>query len=177
MGVTIHFEGKLKSQESFQKIIDIAKQYALSNDLIFSLFNEENKILERVKDEKDWDYQGSTNGLLMQPDINSDPLNLEFDKDLYIQEYCKTQFADISVHILVIDLLRQIERYFKVLKVDDEGEYWDTGDITLLQKHFDNCFKAIDEVKQEDKSLEGPFRLENGRIIDLMSNEEKKNGA
>jgi hypothetical protein len=177
MGVTIHFEGKLKSQYSFQKVIDTAKQFALSNDLNFSLFEEENKLLERVKDERNWNYQGPTKGILIQADINCDPFNLEFDKDLYIQEYCKTQFADVSVHILILDLLRQVELHFENLKVNDEGEYWDTSDITILQTHFDNCFKAIDEAKQEDKYLEGPFRLDNGRIIDLMSNGEKKNGA
>jgi hypothetical protein len=169
MGVTIHFEGKLKSENCFQKVIDIAKQFALSNDLTFADFQEETKLLERVKDQKDWDYQGPTKGLCIQPDDNSDPFNLEFDKDLYIQEYCKTQFADISVHILIIDLLRQIEPYFENLNVDDEGEYWNTSDTTLLQKHFDNCLRVMEEAKQENQTLEGPFRLDNGRIIDLMS--------
>ena len=169
MGVTIHFEGKLKSQNSFEKVIDIAREFALSNDMTFKLFEEDNKLLERVKDEKDWDYQGPTKGILIHPDENSDPLNIEFDKDLYIQEYCKTQFSDISIHIVVVELLGQIEPYFDILKVDDEGEYWDTSDIVILQNHLDNCFKAIDDAKKENTALQGPFRLDNGRIIDLMS--------
>ena len=172
MGVTIHCEGNLKSQDSFEKVIDIAKQFAQLNDLTCSVFQEDNKLLERVKDEKDWNYQGPTMGLVMQPDKNSDPLNLEFDRDFYIQEYCKTQFANVSVHILIIDLLRQMEPYFENLNVTDEGEYWDTCDISLLQENLDNCFKAIDEAKQEEKSLDGPFRLDNGRIVDLMRNQE-----
>jgi len=170
MGVTIHFEGKLKSQDSFQTVISIAKQFAQTNELNFSTFQEDNKLLSRVKDEVDWDYNGSTMGILIKPDENCDPLNIEFDCDYYIQEYCKTQFADISVHILVIDLLRQLEPNFDILTVFDEGEYWETSDIALLQSHFDNCFKAIEEAKQDDKSLEGPFRLGDGRIVDLMRN-------
>ena len=106
MGVTIHFEGKLQSQNSYQKLIDTAKKFAVSNDLTFSLFEEEKKFLERVKDETDWNYQGPTKRILIQPDKNSDPLNIEFDTDLYIQEFCKTQFAGPGVHILIIDLLR-----------------------------------------------------------------------
>lgn len=171
MGVTIHFEGKLKSSTLYNEIIETAKDFAVSNDLAFSIFEEENKILQRVRDEKDWDYDGPTKGILIQPDINSDPFNLEFDKDLYLQEFCKTQFADVSVHILIIELLRKIEPYFEVLRVEDEGEYWETKDITLLQEHLDNCFRAIDEAKQENKSLNGPFRLQNGRIVDLMEDE------
>lgn len=169
MGVTIHFEGKLKSQDSFLTVIEIAKRFAVSNELAYSTFEEENKLLERVKDEKDWDYQGPTKGLLLHPDENSDPLNLEFDNEYYIQEYCKTQFADISIHILITDLLRKIEPCFEKLSINDEGEYWETNDIEVLQSHLDNCFKAIEEAKLEDKSLDGPFRLENGRIVDLMS--------
>ena len=169
MGVTIHLEGKLKSHDNYQKVIDTAKQFAVANDLTFSLFENSDKLLERVKDEMDWDYHGMTKGILIHPDINCEPLNIEFDKDLYIQEYCKTQFSDISVHILIVNFLRKIEPYFENLKVDDEGEYWDTSDITILQKHFDNCFRIIEEKMQEDKTLEGPIRLDNGRIIDLMS--------
>jgi hypothetical protein len=169
MGVTIHFEGNLKSQDSFPKVIDIAKQFAIANDLTFTIFEKENKLLERVKDEKDYDYQGSTKGIHIQVNTSCDPLNLEFDKDLYIQEYCKTQFADVSIHILIIDVLRQVEPYFDILKIDDEGEYLDTSDITILQAHFDNCFKAIEDAKRENSLLQGPFRLDNGRIVDLMS--------
>jgi hypothetical protein len=171
MGVTIHFEGKLRSEDSFNKVIDAAKQFALSNGLTFSIFEEQDKPLQRVKDEKDWDYQGPTKGIVIQPDLNSDPLNLEFDKDLFVQEYCKTQFADITVHILAIDILRQIAPSFENLKVEDEGQYWETSDINILQKHIDNCFIAIDEAKQENAHLQGPFRLANGRIVDLMKDE------
>ncbi len=55
--------------------------------------------------------------------------------------------------------------------MEDDGEYWETTDINLLQQHIDNCFKAIEEMKQEDATMNGPYRLENGRIIDLMQNE------
>ncbi len=168
MGVTIHFEGNLKSSANFYKVIDIAKQFAEKNNFKYEIFKEENKLLERVKDEQNWDYQGLTSGIVINVDTNCDPLNFEFDKELYIQEYCKTQFADISVHVLVISLLKKVEPYFEILKIDDEGEYWDTADITILQTHFDNCFKAIEETKKEDNLLQGPFRLDNGRIIDLM---------
>ena len=49
--------------------------------------------------------------------------------------------------------------------------------MAILQKHIDACFEAIEEAKQEDKSLEGPFRLNTGRIIDLMPVDKDKNDA
>ena len=168
MGVTIHFEGQLSSPEYFDKIIETAKGFAESNELDYFLFKEDNKLLQRVKDEQDWDYEGPTKGIQIQPDENSDPLILEFDENSYLQDYCKTQFADVSVHILVISLLKEIEPYFDSLSVFDEGEYWETSDINNLQQHIDNCFQAIEDAKKENATLEGPFRLNNGRIVDLI---------
>ena len=118
--------------------------------------------------------EGPTKGIQLQPDENSDPFILEFDKDYYLQEYCKTQFADISVHLLVIDLLRQIEPFFHCLTVIDEGEYWDTSDIAILQQLLDDCFQAMDEAKKEDVTLADPLKLENGIIARPYSDQIKR---
>ena len=171
MGVTIHFEGQLSSADKYDKIINVAKRFADSNELEYFTFQEDKKLLERVKDEQDWDYEGSTKGIRIQPDLNCEPLILEFDENLYVQEFCKTQFADISVHILVVDLLRQIQPYFDNFIVEDEGEYWETSDINVLQHHIDNCFRAIEDMKKENDKVNGPIQLENGRIIDLMEDD------
>lgn len=88
-----------------------------------------------------------------------------------MQEFCKTQFADISVHVLIIDLLKQIEPYFDNLIVEDEGEYWETSDVNLLQQHIDTCNRVSEEMKKENSKMNGPFRLENGRIVDLMEDD------
>lgn len=171
MGVTIHFEGQLSSLEVLDTLIQAVSRFAKDNGLAYSLISEDKKLLQRVKDEQDWDYQGPTRGIRIQPGENSEPLILEFDKNGYMQEYCKTQFADIAVHLLVISLLRQIQPLFRELLVADEGEYWGTSDITNLQQHIDNCFQAIADAKKENVNLEGPFRLDDGRIVDLMTNE------
>lgn len=168
MGVTIHFEGRLKSNKDFDKVVFIAKEFAEKNEIEFSFFEESDKLLLRVKDGKEFDYQGITRGIRIQPHDNSDPLNLEFDKDNYMQEYCKTQFAEIDTHIKIVDFLRQIEPYFEKLNVEDKGEYWETKSVEILQKHIDNCFAAIEDLKKERKDLSGPYRIEDGRIIDLM---------
>ena len=171
MGVTIHFEGRLKSQNYFDHVVEISEKFAQYNHMEYQIFKESDKILQRVKDEKDWDYKGSTQGIKIQPDINSDPLWIEFDKYYYIQEYCKTQFVDIHVHVKIIELLRLIEPYFADLVVTDEGEYWDTTDEKILQENFDTCFNAIEDAKNENSKLSGPYRITGGRIVDLMKND------
>lgn len=171
MGVTIHFEGQLKSNKDFDSVMAKAKKFADRNDMPYVTFSETLKKLSRVKDEQDWDYEGPTKGIKIQPDENCDPLWIEFDKDNYIQEYCKTQFAGIEVHVLIISLLKETQLHFRILEVIDEGEYWDTEDKSLLQKCFENYFVAVEKAKTENPKLNGPYRLEDGRLIDLMEDD------
>jgi hypothetical protein len=170
MGVTINFKGQLNSKSDYDEILKVAQEYADKHEMPYSFFEEENKLLLRVKDEKDWDYLGLTRGIRIQPHINSDPLNLEFDKDYIIQEYCKTQFAGIETHIKVIEILKLIEPNFDWLDVNDEGEYWETNNSEITQNHIDKCFELIEKEKQEKKNLSGPYRVADGRIVDLMEN-------
>ncbi|GHN01659.1 hypothetical protein WSM22_31480 [Cytophagales bacterium WSM2-2] len=168
MGVTIHFEGKLKSQKDFDEVIEKAIDFAKRKSSDIIKLNNDKKLLKRVKDEKDWDYEGEVKGVQIQPHDNSDPLILEFDKDLFIQEFCKTQFSDISTHIDIIKFLRDIESNFDNLSVIDEGEFWETNDIKLLEQKFEDFFVAFDNAIQENPKLKGPFKMSDGRIVDLM---------
>lgn len=170
MGVTIHFEGGLQSEESFAEVIRLAEAFANSHNWHFETFTNEYKVLLRVMedDDDDWNYEGPTKGISIQIEPDCDPLHLEFDGDLYIQDYCKTQFTDMEVHIAIIGFFRQIEPHFDSLIIDDEGEYWDTDDQHVLRENIQACFRAIEDAKKEDSSLQGPLRLENGRMVDLM---------
>lgn len=168
MGVTIHFEGKLRSNEDFDFVMKKAKKFAIENDMPCKSFSERFKKLDRVKDEQDWIYEGPTKGVRIQPDPNADPLWLEFDKDNYIQEYCKTQFAGIDTHLKIISFLKAIQVHFIYFQVFDEGAYWSTNDKLFLQGCLDDYFAAAEKAKARNPKLNGPFRLDDGRIIDLM---------
>jgi hypothetical protein len=74
-----------------------------------------------VKDEVDWDYTGFTQGIELRPHPNTDPLRLEFDEELYIQQYIKTQFAGPVVQIKVVTFLKNIQPFFNGFRVEDEG--------------------------------------------------------
>lgn len=168
MGVTIHFEGKLKSEIDLEMVVKISTDYAKQNNMEYLIFDEPYRILQRVKNEREWDYKGPTRGIKIIPDINTDPLWIEFDKDYYVQEFCKTQFAESKIHIKIIELLKRLEPFFHELIVDDEGEYWDTENTETLQEHLDNCFSAIEDAKCRNPNLSGPYRVEGERIVDLI---------
>lgn len=168
MGITIHFQGSLVNERSYNSLIEKVVEFSKYYEWDYFLFENETKTLDIVKNEEDWNYIGFTKGIQLQPHKNSEPLNLEFDNQLYVQEFCKTQFSDIDTHLKVIELFHLIKNEFENLTIFDEGEFWETNDENILEKHWENFFVAMNDAMEENSKLKGPFKLENGRIIDLM---------
>lgn len=169
MGVTIHFEGRIKHPKAYPLLLDELEELSVQNGWPKKKIDDEVRTLKRVRVEKDWDYTGKTFGLVLQPDENSDPLRFEFDEEYYVQEFIKTQFAGIDVHIAVVELFRKIQPFFENLKISDEGEFWETSDEDVLAEHIENCNKALQEMLTKNPKARGPVRLADGRIVDLMS--------
>lgn len=169
MGVTIHFEGRLRSQRDLALVVERARAAAEDLGWPHRPIAEERAQLSRVRDEQDWDYVGQTTGIAIQPHDRSDPLRLEFDSDLYIQEFIKTQFAGPTVHTQVVQFLRTLEPHFENLAVEDEGEFWSGGDNDVLLGHFSACERALAAHLQQNAGARGPVRLESGRWVDVIS--------
>jgi hypothetical protein len=169
MGVTIHFEGKLKDRAGLEVVVRSVGAFAQVRGWRATPISEMEAHLARVRDEADWDYDGPTSGIEVLPHERCDPVRLEFDADLYVQEFTKTQFAGPSVHREVIALLRELAPNFETLQVDDEGEYWDTSDAALLTKHMDACNRALEDELRKDPRAQGPVRVEGGRWVDILS--------
>lgn len=171
MGVTIHYSGKLRDEASLDTVVRTARDFAEERGWPCKAYKSKMKTLERVIDEKPVDYTGPVMGLRIHPHEDCEPVQLEFDKDFYMQEYVKTQFAPPKVHIGIVKLLRTVSKHFEMFDVDDEGEYWQTSDRQILIEHFENVFHGIDEAVAADPSLSGPYRMDDGRIVDLMNEE------
>jgi hypothetical protein len=97
-----------------------------------------------------------------------EPLRLEFDRDLYVQEWVKTQFAGVPIHLEVIRLLRDLQQFFETFKVADEGEYWETANEAVLAAHIRSCNDAIADRRSEYPSAQIKVREPNGRLTDLI---------
>lgn len=52
-------------------------------------------------------------GIVVNLHEDCDPVRLEFDHDLYLQEFTKTQFAGVQIHIHVLKLLKAIQPFFR----------------------------------------------------------------
>jgi hypothetical protein len=169
MGVTIHFEGQLSSEQAYRELVELASSIAESEGWRTESIGSDEVTLLRVRDEKDWDYTGPVKGIAVFLHDDCDPVRFEFDKDLYVQEFTKTQFAGPEYHLKVIDLLRTVQPLFRDLKVDDEGEFWDSGDRSVLQGHFKAIEKVLADMLKEKPSARVKVKELDGKIIDIIT--------
>ena len=169
MGVTIHFEGRVKGATAYSLFDDEIREFAASHAWPVEEIPQANRSLKRVRNEQDWDYSGPTFGIVLSPGPDCDPLRFEFDNDFYIREFVKTQFAGAQTHIAIIELLKRVQPFFELLKVTDEGDFWDTSDESGLEQHIEACNEVLRDLLAKNPKAKGPFRLPDGRIADYMS--------
>ena len=169
MGVTVHFEGRLRGEQAFADLLRRVEGTANTKTWLTGKFENGEVTLLRVRgDEEGWDYKGPTKGIVIYLHEDCDPVRLEFDRDLYVQEFVKTQFAGVSVHVELIKLLRDIEQFFEELKVEDEGEYWETANETVLADHIRRCDEVITDLTRQNPSAQVKVRDPRGRLMDLI---------
>jgi hypothetical protein len=169
LGVTVHFEGRLRGEQAFADLLRRVEEIAKAKTWLTEKFRNYEVTLLRVRgDEEEWDYKGPTKGIVIYLHEDCDPVRFEFDRDLYIQEFVKTQFAGVSVHLELIKLLRDIEQFFEELKVEDEGEYWETGNETVLADHIHRCDEVIADLTHKNPSAQVKVRDPRGRLMDLI---------
>ena len=174
MGVTVHYEGCLRSPLQLENMINAVVGYAEGRGWFNRRIDGDATDLLRIIDEKEFYYSGPVFGVELRPHTDAEPLRFEFDDEMFLQDFCKTQFAGAGTHIAVIELLDLIEPYFVELRVEDEGEYWNFRDETRLNQHLDTINRMLKEIKDRDPNAEGPVYAESGRIMDIWSSEEER---
>src|SRR5262249_10737088 len=117
----------------------------------------------------DVDYCGPIDGIVLFPHPDAEPLHLEFDRTLYVQDFIKTQFAPLDVHVRVVELLHSLEPDFEELAVVDEGEFWDSADVQTLRRHVDTINRVLKDLLAKNPKTRYPVRLSSGRIADFVS--------
>jgi hypothetical protein len=168
MGVTVHFEGRLKGAQAFSSLLLHVEEIGRAETLLTERFENAQAKLGRVREERPWDYVGRTKGILLYLHEDCDPLRLEFDRELYVQEWVKTQFAGVETHVRLIQILRDIGRFFRTLTVYDEGEYWESENREALAEHIRRCNEVIAEFAAKNPRAQVKVKEPNGRLIDLI---------
>lgn len=153
MGVTIHYKGKLDCVENIDSFCEEMEDIAKSMGWKYSVFDFNEKDREPLK------------GLIIGPHQKSEPLPFMVDKKGFLRNpfmleiskgddeytwfnHIKTQFAPVEIHVAVIKLLKYIQqKYISNLDVYDEGDYWQTGDQTLLKRKINFLNSVMDQFE------------------------------
>jgi hypothetical protein len=147
MGVTIHYEGKVRNEAQYRRVMDAATSFAEDHALDHAFFNNVDQHLIRVIDNRIVEYASMVKGMVIQPGEGCESFFLDFDENGFVQNFCKTQFAETRIHLLVIGLLRHIEPFLDEFKVTDEGGYWESEPAEKIQAKKNFLEKAIDNIK------------------------------
>ncbi len=161
MGLSIHYKGNFKASASLADMIEEVQDIAIANDWKYHIFKKEFPKSDNKKTFFDKAY-----GISFSPP-ECEPVCLTFasNKKLvgimqfslyemghrdFHSEYIsvKTQFAGPHIHKLVVHILKYISTIYLVrFKLDDEGEYWETGDENLLDKKFSFMNRLLNAVQ------------------------------
>lgn len=167
-GVTVHYEGTASSPDAVVKILAAVTAFAKKRNWKVEDASATAGRLQRVIDEKDKDYEGRITGVVVRISDSCEPLHFQFGDDLFMQDHVKTQFAGAEVHIQIVELLESLRPHFKRIDVNDEGEYWNTHDKAVLERHIGKINSVIEDIKKKNPRAQGPLRMKSGRITDVV---------
>src|SRR5262245_1067510 len=167
-GVTVHYQGKAKDAAAVAKVLAAARSVASEHSWEVREASVTNASVPRVVAGKERPYQGPLTGVAIYPHPMCEPIYIRFGTDLFMRDYVKTQFAGPDVHVEVVGLLRKLKPLLADLQVQDEGEYWETGDRAKLATHIATVNAMIESIRKSRPGAKGPVKI-GDRIIDLMN--------
>ena len=167
MGVTIHYRERLRGPQDYEMFVQAVEMFTVLHGWPTEIIPEAERTVERDHDDAKWRITGLTKGIVVQPHKDAEPLRFEFDADLAMEDYCKTQFAGADTHVAVIELLRTVGRHCD-LEVYDEAEVWETGDPERAVYHINELNEQLAELMARKPAARAKVRLPSGRIADLI---------
>lgn len=176
MGLTIHYKGKLNNPELIMPVINEITDISNEMNWNYSIIDEDLNAPDSAQlNEGKIESTVLLKGLMIEIHEKAESLSFLFDKngalrnpvsmsfESYDGEYSynnfiKTQFAPVDIHITVIRLLKYIKKkYISNLEVFDEGMYWETEDkemliekFTFLNNMMDKLESALTQIEKTD---------------------------
>ena len=174
MGVSIHYRGKLENTDQLPEFREKLMGIAFSFGWQYWVLDEDwsvpaKAILEHSGKNAEIKGHLGLKGIQLKPPGESETLDFFFNSKGYllspmnvilIQEgvlalddawiTVKTQFLPADMHVTIIGLLKYIKvHHLPNLEVDDEGEYWETGDYRVLEDKMRLIQEKINYLSRE----------------------------
>ena len=161
MGLTIHYNGKLKNANDLKSLIDDVKDVAIAEKWDYFVFEDqfENNSFSEIIDRENlygimitppksepFSMSFLSNGRMSSIlNFNVIKLESEINEDLVYAVFTKTQYSGYENHkklILLLDFISK--RYLEDFECKDDGYYWESRDEDLLKKTFEKYTNLID---------------------------------
>lgn len=186
MGISIHYSGAIRDQNMIFSLVEEVKDICKSLDWESHTFNypEIKGVCFAPNKSEPVFLTFNNEGRMLSP-LALDSINDHDDlpKDLRYTTSTKTQFAGVWAHIAIIRLLKYLDKkYLKNFVVNDEGNYWETGDEKIAAEQFRKNTAAIDlfeEALKEspafgDESVESLLRRLEKILKEKFEDKHKK---
>lgn len=177
MGITIHYRGRIDKIEDVGRLSNEIREFADILNWDVRQWDENwhlpnSATLEKKGDRLELSGHVPIRGVSVIPHPDCEPLFLTFRKDGVLASSMhmvmlsddeidqdgmwlstKTQFAQADTHVALIRLLKFVKsNYISNLEVHDDGQYWESEDMTRLEKRFSAVGAAL-------KTLPGSLNL------------------
>jgi hypothetical protein len=148
MGVTVFYKGKLKSPDLIEPLLEELQSLSSELSWKFDPFSDTDLNLTganlRLHPEAEalgfFFYPDGRLGNLISAILEKEkptPADSRYKElDVLHLCWCKTQFADPSIHIMTVELLVYLQnKYFAELEITDDGGYYpDKNEIELMRR-------------------------------------------
>jgi hypothetical protein len=154
MGLTIHYSGRMADKQKLPMLIEELEEIAKVHGWNYHIFETKFPLGECQDDDNDGNLYGmcmnppecepvafsfTNNGRMCGPGQFSLWSNStdETEKKYLYMNFTKTQYAGVEIHKMIIGIFRYVaSHYLTDFKMNDEAEYWETGDEKLLVENF-----------------------------------------
>lgn len=179
MGVTIHYRGTLDDIQRLDRLCDELEDLAGSMKWRTARLDDDwaqPPTAELHHTETGAEITGNLGlkGIQLTPGSDADSLSFLFDREGHLRMpmhvvsildgtldptdawvFVKTQFGPPEDHAWMVGLLRYLKRHYMAdLQVQDEGDYWDTGDLERLRDKMNLIDRELNILTEKLSSVD-----------------------
>ena len=159
MGLSIHYSGYIQKRELLNALIEEVQDICETLEWHTHIFDDDEiKGISFAPEGSEsvfltFNHEGRTLSPLniLNKEIYDD---IRIPKETIFTTSTKTQYAGAEAHIAIIKLLKHLsKKYLKDFTLNDEGNYWETGDEKILRQQFSRYEAGMDLFCEALKDL------------------------
>ncbi len=111
----------------------------------FNFKSKDDILKEKAEDGYCYLYETLTDGGRKEINNGYEIQNYPENELYFCSDFCKTQFANsILAHKIIADTIKRVAMFCRVAEVDDEGDYYHSGDLGNASNAIESLGKTID---------------------------------